>query len=751
MRKTINTRQKQRGWDEGAKPGPQTASPMNEDDEALLFEEGADLGRIMQAIRAHIPLIILIGLIGTGIAIAYSLTLTSIYTAEARVQLDPRTRDISDVEDVLTPLPANDMVLDTEVETLSSVRVLNRVVDDLNLMRNPEFNTTLRDDEGFLSGLLGSSADASDEPPTQAELEQMVLENVRDALSISRVGLTTMISIRCDSEVPEMAQRLCNTLAEHYVAQQLEGKIAETDRASEWLTGRIDELRGELQAREQEIEEFRVRNQIVSGDGETLSQQQLAQLNLQLAMANQDIAEKRARLRQARTMRQSGSGNQSLAEVLGSEAILQLREQQALIIRTRADLATRYRPTHPDFQRVELELRDIETQIDEEINRILTSLSNELDVAQERSRSLERSIQDLTARMGENALTVGKLRELEQEAQATREIYLSFLSRSKGIADQESIQTADSQISSRAVLPTEPSRPSRSLIVVIAGFVSGMVGVGLAVARDFADDRVRVPDDVRRAGMAHLGSVPLVSDRRYRGRPHRDLLDRGTSVFSEAFEELHTRIIQSSSGRPPRTVLFTSAAAAEGKTTSALCFALAAARSGKKVVLLEGDLRCPTIYDVVAIQGVQVEDLKAVLDGDLDWDDVAWMEPQTGLRILPVKSPSEDPLAHLSSAKLAELLEDLRAEFDMVVIDTAPVLPVSDALKLLPYADKVIFVMRWRETTKADAEMALRKIREVGGDFAGAILTFVDPRQRWRFGDCGLPNAGGRNRRYYGR
>lgn len=766
MRRNLY-RQGKRNWNEGSKPsGPGALDVREDDEEALLFTEGADLGTMVRAIRARLPLILLIVLIGGALGALLAMSLKSSYTSTAIVQLDPRQRDVTDVAAVVTELPATDMVLDTEVEALKSATLHLRVIDQLDLDEDTEFNAFLKyqrekvdgpQDEGPLQAVMrmvrGNVNEKWEEsPPTEEEQLRMVHEAFREAVTVERVGLTSVIAVECTSRDPRKAQRICNALTETYVASQVETKVEETEQADEWLERRIAELREELNEKEQAIEQFRVSNEVVGEDRETLTQQQLAQLNLQLAMTNVELAEKRARLRQARSMRNARNGTQSIAEVLGSEAIIQLREKQAEAIRRRADLATRYRPTHPDMQRVERELAEISSQIELEIDRIMTNLENEVEVAAERVQSLEESIESRSEDLQGTALTFARLKELEQDAEATREIYRSFLSRAKGLADQASIQKADSRVLSPAQLPTEPSAPNRPLIVAMALLLSGLVGAGSALAMEFADQRIRTPEMAQRAtGLPHLGSIPLVTTRRYKGRPHRDLLDQGTSIFSESFEELFTRVQSSNAVRPPRTILFTSATAAEGKTTSALCFALAAARSGKKVVLLEGDLRCPTVYDVVAIEGVQVEDLKAVLDGELDWEEIAWTEPQTGLRILPVKSPSDDPVSHLSSGRLAELLEELRAEFDMVVIDTAPVIPVSDALKLMPYADKVIFVTRWRRTLRTEAETAVRKIRDVGGDIAGTILTFVDRRRRWRFGSAGLPNSRKGNRRYYGR
>ncbi len=731
-------RQRLRARDEPHKPDAQGGTGGRGDDWPL-FSEGGRLSRFFGAVRAQSPLLLAIVLIATLIAAVLVFLQAPVYTASTRVQLDPISSDAATGALVVRAVrETDDMALETEVEAIRSRPIIESVIDWLNLDRDPEFSA---------AAVAADDSDAEG-PPERGAL----IAAVRQAISVKRIGDTSVIEIRCDSRRPQTAQALCTTVAEMYLAGQLQRKVSVTERADEWLTERIDELRGELEERQAAIAAFRASNGLIGANAETLNQQQLTQLNTQLADARAVAAESRARLRQAEAMRAGSASNQAIAEVLGSAVVEDLRRQESALIGRRAELATRYRPTHPSMKQVERELAEVRRAVRREVDRLMIGLESEAALADERVSAIESGIAQQSTVMGEDARTVARLRELEQDAQATREIYRSFLARAKEIADQASIQTPDSRILSAAALPTSPSRPQRLLIIALVFMAATVVGTGAAVAVDFADRRIRSPEMAYRAtGLQHLGSVPLVTDKQYQGRPHRDLLDRGTSVFSEAFEELYTRLQAQSAPRPPRTILFTSAAAAEGKTTSALCFALAAARAGKRVVLVEGDLRCPTIYDVVAIQGVKVEDLKAVLDGDLDWDEIAWTEPQTGLRILPVQAPSDDPVAHLSSARLEELLEDLRAEFDMVVIDTAPVLPVNDALKLMPFADKVVFVQRWQVTTRDEVQTAVRKIRDVGGDLAGSILTFVDGRMRWRFGDAGLPNPSGRNRNYYGR
>ncbi len=744
MRKSVY-RQRVRETAETSQSRSAGTLPAFGDEDGLFFSEGANLNRLVQSVRAQIPTVVVIAFIGTAVAAGISLLLPKIYTSEAKVLLEPREIEISNIDAVVPQLPANDMVLDTEVEALRSLVLINRVIDEIDLMEDPEFNPMLNED--------GTQKDLSeDEIVSGPALRQVVIENLQEALDVRRLGLTSVIRVACESQSPDKAQGMCASLVGNYVALQLQRKVQETERADQWLADRVEELRQELQQKESAIAEFRAMNELVQDQGLTLSEQQLTQLNMQLAITRADIAEKEARLRQARRMVPGPASDQTIAEVLGSDVVSQLREQQAMVIRRRAELATRYRPAHPEMQKVQSELADIEQQITAETSRIMTNLSNEVAVARERAESLERSIKDQAESLGANAQIVAELQELQQEAQATRETYFSFLSRAKSIADQGDIQSADSRIISQATLPAEPTRPNRKLIVAAAAVFFGLVGIGAAVARDAADQRVRRPDDLNRmTGLMHLGSIPLVREPAYKDAPHRLLMERGSSIFSEAFEELNTRLQSKSGPRPPRAVLFTSANAAEGKTTSALCFALSAARSGRRVVLIEADLRCPVLTNVMDLKGLHSENLKDILDGQLDWDEVAWIEPQTGLRVVPMNDPSNDPVAHLGSHRFEELMDDLRAEFDIVVIDTAPVLPVSDALKLMPYADKVVFVVHWHATQRAAAQTAIRKIREVGGDFAGAILTFVDAGQRWRFGDIGLPQAGGKNRRYYRR
>jgi exopolysaccharide transport family protein len=709
-----------------------------------------DLMALYRTLRKRLGLIVAVTLGLTALVMVVVLQQTPLYTAETQVLLDRQKMQVTDMEAVMSGMPADSATVDSEVEILRSRALAARVVDRLNLMQDPEFNGKLREpsllrwlDPRVWIGEALKLVEAERPALNQELLDRAELNSVIDSLlsrlTVSRQRLTYVINVSFVSESPEKAARIANAIADTYILDQLEAKFDATRQANDWLSRRLGELRQQVQDSERAVEIFRAENGLESlASGVTVSEQQLSELNAQLILARTALAEARAKYERARQIRVSGGTIESMADVVQSTTISQLRQKQAELARELANLASRYGPRHPEVVNAEAQRRDIERQIGAEISRIIGSLQNNVSVAETRVASLEESLREIRGETGDSGQAMVQLRELEREAAANRAVYESFLNRFKETSQQQDLQVPDSRVISQATAPIQPSHPRKALSLALALILSAMLGVGLAFLLEHLDNGIETGRDVEQVlGLPHLVSLPATpaekgTDRKVMN-PQDYLLAKPLSAYSEGLRSLRSALQLSNVDNPPTVILFTSALPSEGKTTSSSSFARAAAAAGLKVVIVDCDLRHPSVHKAFGI-GRPETGLVEMLAERLELSTVLVKDPKSDLDILPISTGTANPPDLLGSEQMRLLLERLRNDYDLVVLDSAPVLPVSDSRVLSRLADETVFVVRWSETPKDAAQAAIRELRLYNAAIAGVVLAVVDTAQQAKYG-----------------
>jgi len=721
-----------------------------------------DLRALYRTLRKRLGLIVSLTLGLTALVMVVVLQQTPLYIAETQVLLDRQKMQVTDMEAVMSGMPADSATVDSEVEILRSRALAARVVESLNLMQDPEFNVNLRE-PSVLRWLdprvwIGEALKLVEDKPApqnedlraRAELNG-VINALLGQLTVSRQRLSYVINISFVSEDPDKVARIANEIAETYILDQLEAKFNATRQANDWLSRRLDELRRQVQDSERAVEIYRSEQGLESSAGMTVGEQQLSELNAQLILARTSLAEARAKHDRARQIRSSGGTIESMADVVQSTTISQLRQKQAELARELANLESRYGPRHPEVVNAEAQRRDIERQIGSEISRIIGSLQNNVAVAETRVASLEESLREIRGETGDSGQAMVQLRELERVASANRAVYESFLNRFKETSQQQDLQVPDSRVISSATAPSRPSYPRKARSTMLAFILSGMLGVGLALLLEHLDDGLQTGRDVEQAlGLPHLVSLPATpAEKGADGKvmsPQDYMLAKPLSAFSESLRSLRSVLQLSNVDNPPKVILFTSALPSEGKTTTSAGFARAAAASGLKVALIDCDLRHPSVHKAFGLPRPEAG-LVEFLAERLDLSQVMVKDPKSELDILPIATGTANPSDVLGSAQMKLLLERLRADYDLVVLDSAPVLPVSDSRVLSGIADKTVYVVRWNETPRDAALAAIRELRLYDANIAGAVLAIVDVARQAKYGDGGYYY--GKYSRYY--
>ena len=431
-------------------------------------DELIDLRHLWRVFRRRLPVFLAVAFTVFVLVVVITMQMTPQYTATASVIIDQRRSQVVDIEAVLTGVGSDAQALDTEVQLIQSRSLAQAVVSELDLAADPEFNSRLREPSGlgavagavagFLSALLPSQVADSQSGEAEQELEA-VTSAVLDRLSARRSGMTFMLTIAFTSENAAKAARIANAFADQYLLSQLEAKFDATERANTWLNERLETLREEVRTDEQAVEMYRAENGLLDTGGSTLTEQQISDLNAQLAIQRAELSAAESSLRNVQTQLERGASLDTIGEVLRSETIRALRAQQTDTSRRRSDLTSRYGPRHPEILAVEREAADLEEQVNREIQRIVAGLETEVNVARQRVGSLQSTLSGVRDELVTNNRALVQLRELEREAEASRTLFESFLNRFRQTSEQNDLATADARIVARAPVPVTPSSP----------------------------------------------------------------------------------------------------------------------------------------------------------------------------------------------------------------------------------------------------------------------------------------------------
>jgi capsular exopolysaccharide synthesis family protein len=732
-------------------------------------EPGIDIKEIIGILKRRRWVIISCMLLVTTLATLIGLQQTPRYTATALLMIEPRESRIVDVEQVMQGLGTDTATVDTQIKVLKSRDLIERVMAQLKLFDDAEFNAALRQDDQelqltyagpwdrFLAWLpdewLIASGLAEEPLPMQllqdeGFVAQAAIDNFDSRLQVRQEGRSYVIAVNFTSVSPGKAARIANAAADLYVKDQLDAKLAATAKASGWLGDRLDALREDVRLAEEAVEAYRQQHDLIDALGVSMFEQELADLSREASHARAELAEKRTRLQQIRGMRSRGESLDSVAEVLNSMVIVNLRQQEAQLLRQESELRTYFGERHPRMQNLIAEKANLQEKIAVEVDRIIQNSENELQVLAGRVSSLEAEVDALSGRNEEERGLYVQLRELERQAQASRQLYEAFLQRFKETREQQDIIEADSRVISRAAAPDRPSTPGTTLFAAVGFTASVMLGGLLALLLERLDNGIRSGRQVEEfLGLHALGLVPRL-DKLKRGMlPHHYLMAKPLSAYTESIRAIYTSLQLTDVDNPPKVVLVTSSLPQEGKSTLALSLATFAARSDQKVLLMDLDLRHPSVHrDLRARPEIGFVELMA---GEKTLDEVIAHDVDTGIDYLPIKRQTANPTDLLSSRKMQQLLKDLRHRYNYVVIDSAPLLGVTDSKLVARLADKILFVTQWEKTAADTARNGLANLREVGASIGGSVLTQVDVKKHAYYGYGDVGQYYGKYQKYY--
>ena len=713
-----------------------------EPSEAL--ESGLDLRAIFGILWRGKWVLVLLTLLGIGIGYVVAKQIKPIYAATATVMLNTRETNVVDVESVLSGLPATNATVAGEIALITSFQLLDRVVKKFRLERDPEFNpppgTTplwrrpvdgaveLMPEDVRLALGVGQPEVVISEPLAPEDVVRVrVVNRLRGALAAEQQRRSPIITISVASGNRDKAVLLSNAVAEQYIIDQLEAKFEATQRATSWLNERVQGLKDQLEQSEAAVETFRASIIQETGQGVELVQQQLAELNSQLIEARAARAAAEARLNQVRRLRNQ-VGAAAAADAVDSSLIQTLRGQRAELLRREAELSTRYGDRHPTMINLRAEIQDVNGAIAAEARKSIGTLENEVEVARSRERTLQDTVSELEQKSVSQAQVSVQLRQLEREAEANRLIYENFLARFKETSEQEDLQEADARLISPAKQASFAGTP-RKYIVGGAGAAGLALGLALLFLYERLNNTFRSTREIEeQTGVSVLASLPRFGRRRRRAQVLEYVRENSASALAEAVRNLRTSLFLANIDHPPRVVMITSSLAGEGKSTTCLLLAEMSTLMGKKAIIVDCDLRRPTLYRTFGVKGDH--DLISVLAGSASLEEATHLDEASGLAVLPTLKSAPQAADVLSSNRFGQLVKKLTEDYDLVLLDSPPILLVSDAGVIGKHADASVYAVQWDKTPREAVMRGLKQFRDLGVAISGVALTLVNRKRQ---------------------
>jgi polysaccharide biosynthesis transport protein len=724
---------------------------------------GADILEIYTSFaRRQFPTILLCLLLAIVLGTVYIVTARPSFTAQAQMIIDTRKVQVFQQQSVLGESPVDTAGVESQVEILKSENIALSVIKNFNLTEDPEFVGT----GGGLFGALLELFGISSNPDSQTDLLRRAVQAYQDRLSVKRIGLSYVIQINFRSFDGDRAAQIANGIADAYILDQLDAKYEATRRASTWLQDRIAELREQVSTAERAVVDFKTKNNIVStggNDKRLVGQQQVAELNSQLVVARAATAESLARLDRIESVLRSDPLNASVdatvADTLKSEVVTKLRSRYLDLAARETDLSARYGHEHMAAINLRNQMRETRNSIFEELKRLGETYKSDYEIAKQREIGVQKELGLAVSQSQTTDSAQIALRELESTAQTYKTLYDNFLQRYMESVQQQSFPITEARLISKATKPLRKSHPQVGLVIAIACFGGLLAGFGLGWIKDMSDRVFRTRDQVRDILKKDcLALIPFVEQERGRAatapkcaadasqRSRRRIIERGEnealwavldgpfSRFAEGMRSIKLAIDLNSAGKSNTVIGFTSSLPNEGKSTVAAAFAQLVAQNGARCILVDCDLRNPTLSNLLAPGATA--GLIELLTGKVSLDEVVWSDPSTQLSFLPavVKHSLANSSEILASNAAKQLFSKLRAEYDYVIADFSPIAPIVDVRATSHLVDSYIFVIEWGKTKIDVVEHALESSSEIYENTLGVVLNKVDMRTFARYG-----------------
>jgi capsular exopolysaccharide synthesis family protein len=671
-----------------------------------------DYWRVLVRHRGAV-LLVFLGVLLT--AAAWTFTSRPVFSASTTLRIDREAPRVVKFEQVVREDPEGDsaqMQLQTYLKLLQSRALAARVIDRLELADQPEFR-----------GL----------DPKRGEL----LDAFVDRLQVAPIRNSRLVKVSFESRNPDLSARVANGVTETFIAQQLDHRVEATRHASDFLSTHVEDARRALEGAETQLTRFLEANDILfvasdrvndrSGERQSLVGQQLVTLSEALLKARAERIAKQSLL--AQTGRADAD---SLPAVLQNPLITHLKQEMTTLEGKYRELSQTFKPEYPRLQRLGENIAQIRRQLREEVRRVVEAIRSEYGSALQNETELSKLMDEQQGRVKTVDAQMARYNLLRREVDANRELYATLSTRLKETRISGTLLASNISVVDRAEVPVTPTHPRTVLNLFLGGLIGIFGGVMVAFLFEYLDTSIRDPREVEALlRLPTLGLVPARAalsghalERRANGPFALVAHDSTSSMLAEAFRGLRTSVVYATPERPPKTLLVTSLQQQDGKTSVSTNCAISLAQLGGDVLLIDADMRHPNLHEILGV--TPVPGLSDLLAGGVEIGEVIRPTKIPGLYVIPAGPVPVNPTELLASRRLTDALASLESRFAHIVIDTPPMLGISDTLVLAPRVEGVILVLRHGRANRNSAQRAVQMLGAVRARILGVVLNHVD-------------------------
>ena len=663
----------------------------------------------------------------------YTFTVTPMYEAKVQILIEKENDNVVTFKEAFEQNQATDDYYQTQYKILQSRSLARKTIDSLDIWNDPlladrsdteaSVPQSIKRPFYYVLGLFTSRAPA--EPPEANETAQQskIIDRFLYDLTVTPVRNSRLVEVRFESRHPAFAATIANALAKNYIDQSLEFKFQASKQASDWLGGQLSEQRGKVESSEAALQKYREQNDALSlEERQNIVVQKLADLNGAVTRAKTDRIQKEALYNQIKAIQHDRTALESFPAILSNAFIQQEKTEIAGLQQQQTQLAEKLGPRHPDMLKIASAIEAADVKMRAEVAKVVQSMKNDYEAAVLQEHSLAAALEQQkhdALELNRKGIDYGVL---QRDASTNRQIFESLLQRTKETGISGELKNSNIRVVDAAELPRAPVRPKKLINELLALFGGALLAVGVAFFSEYIDNRIKTPDEVKNLlGIPFLGMVPVVFDEHVQN----PRLGKGAPTsFAEAVRAVRTNVLFSSAASGGRSIVVTSTGPGEGKTLMAGNLAIALAQAGQRVLLVDADLRRPRVQEVFEI--TRQPGLSNVMVGDTKASEAVQKTDTQNLWILPAGMIPPNPAELLGSKRFNDFVATLVQHFDWVIIDTPPVMAVTDSALVAHMANGVLFVIGAEMTSRYAAQRAVEQLRTANATFLGGILNRVD-------------------------
>jgi polysaccharide biosynthesis transport protein len=694
-----------------------------------------------------------------------------VYRAKALIEIDKENPSIANPQELFQLDEVSDAYLETQYKVLTSDDLAERVIRQLRLDRQAEFLPPARDWPWRVSAspLFPSPPPDDSAAVPDLSVREAILTRFQERLDIRPIRRSRAVELRFDSRDPELAARAVNAVAENYIQKNLEARWDATQKASEWLSLQLKDLQAKLEKSEDDMQKYAADNGLLyletdKGNTESIVNQSVREVQEELTQAQADRFVKESIFR----LVQSGDYG-SLPGVFDSKLLQDLTVRLADLQREHAQLAATFTEEYPKVKETQSQIAEIQSSLERERWRAARKISNDYFAALRREKLVRQAFAEKQTEANQIAEKSVQYGILSREVDTNKGLYEGLLQRLKEAGVSAGLKASNIHVVDPGTVPYKPIAPNYALNLGLAAFLGLALGVCMAFLKEHLDQTIRYSEDVFHfLGVPVLGFIPTagaLNGRKHKGLapadrelifglkrpstvaggelvdtpPRNDLGIHKGSAFSEAFRELRTSVILSASGRSANSILVTSAQPGEGKTTVAVNLAFSLAQLGKPVLLVDADMRRPSIQKYFPQGDSQ---LSSYLAGQGAWQQMVYPTSISRLSVLHCGPIPENPSELLSSDRMRALIQESMATYRFVILDSPPLLNRADSRILGSMVGATILVVKGGVTPRQVVQYAESQVCSVGTNLIGVVLNSLDSSLKdYSYYACARPNV----------